>query len=239
MQRVYRSDRRCPHCGSNGRPQAGFSRGKQTYRCGECHHRHNPEGNRHYPPPQVKSQAWEMYGAGMSIAAISRALGLSELTVLAWIKKGRPAGDQPERGDLGVLRRKFNRLAQWTQGYSKSLAMLVDSLALVGLKPGWIQNACPCQEYRQKTPRLCLLPRCKWSRRRWTATLPGPANTLPCRRPSAERRWHPNRHSAGQLSRNRRRAVSCFSYPGCQGITPLACRKDPIIGSSCASIFRI
>ena len=31
-------------------------------------------------------------------------------------------------------------------GYSKSLAMLVDSLALVWLKSGWIQNACPCQE---------------------------------------------------------------------------------------------
>ena len=48
----------------------------------------------------------------------------------------------------GVLRRKLNRLARRTQGYSKSLAMLVDSLALVWLKPGWIQNACPCQECR-------------------------------------------------------------------------------------------
>ena len=43
-----------------------------------------------------------------------------------------------------VLRRKLNRLARRTQGYSKSLAMLVDSLALVWLKQGWIQNACPC-----------------------------------------------------------------------------------------------
>ena len=87
MQRVYRSDLRCPHCGSNGMPKAGFSHGKQTYRCGECHHRHSPEGNRHYPPPQVKSQAWEMYGEGMSIAALSRALDLPELTVHTWIKK--------------------------------------------------------------------------------------------------------------------------------------------------------
>ncbi len=43
-----------------------------------------------------------------------------------------------------VLRRKLNRLVRRTQGYSKSLAMLVDSLALVWLKQGWIQNACPC-----------------------------------------------------------------------------------------------
>ena len=44
MQRVYRSDLRCPHCGSNWMPKAGFSHGKQTYRCGECHHRPSPEG---------------------------------------------------------------------------------------------------------------------------------------------------------------------------------------------------
>ena len=91
MQRVYRSDLRCPHCGSNWMPKAGFSHGKQTYRCGERHHRTSPEGNRHYHPPQVKSQAWEMYGEGRSIAALSRALGLPELTALAWIKKS-PSG---------------------------------------------------------------------------------------------------------------------------------------------------
>ena len=47
----------------------------------------------------------------------------------------------------GVLRRKMNRLARRTQGYRKSLAMLVDSLALVGLKRGWIHHAGPCREY--------------------------------------------------------------------------------------------
>ena len=51
MQRVYRSAWHCSHCGSNGMPKAGFSRGKQTYRCGERHHCHRPEGNRHYHPP--------------------------------------------------------------------------------------------------------------------------------------------------------------------------------------------
>ena len=91
MQRVYRSDQRCPHCGSNGRIQAGFSHGKPTYRCGERRHRHRLEGNRPYPPPQAKSRAGEMDGAGRSIAALSRALDLPELTALAGIKKS-PAG---------------------------------------------------------------------------------------------------------------------------------------------------
>ena len=97
VQRVYRPDRRCPHCGSHWMPKAGFSRGKQTYRCGECHHRPRPEGNRHYHAPQAKGQAWEMYGEGLSIAAISRVLGLPELTALTWIKKVRQAGVERAR----------------------------------------------------------------------------------------------------------------------------------------------
>ena len=44
----------------------------------------------------------------------------------------------------GALRRKLNRLARRTQGYSKSLAMLVDSLALVWLKRDWIHHTGPC-----------------------------------------------------------------------------------------------
>ena len=44
----------------------------------------------------------------------------------------------------GVPRRKLNRLARRTQGYSKSLAMLVDSLALVWRNRGWIHHTGPC-----------------------------------------------------------------------------------------------
>ena len=43
-QRAYRHDLRCPHCGSNGMPKYGTSRGKQTYRCGDCKHRYTPDG---------------------------------------------------------------------------------------------------------------------------------------------------------------------------------------------------
>ena len=102
MQRVYCSDLRCPHCGSNGMPKAGFSHGKQTCRCGECHHRPSPESNRPYPPSQVKSPAWEMYGAGRSIAALSRALALPELTALAWIKKSPSSRSRTGTVDRGT-----------------------------------------------------------------------------------------------------------------------------------------
>jgi transposase-like protein len=57
--RTYRHDLPGPHCGSNWTPKDGHSRGKQTYRCGDCHHRFAPEGNRHYCPQSVKDQALE------------------------------------------------------------------------------------------------------------------------------------------------------------------------------------
>ena len=47
-QRAYRHDLRSPHCGSNWMPKYSTSRGKQTYRCGDCHYRYTPQGNRHY-----------------------------------------------------------------------------------------------------------------------------------------------------------------------------------------------
>ena len=92
--RAYRHDFRCPHCGSNWTPKDGHSRGKQTYRCRECHYRFTPEGNRHYYSEAVKSQALEMYQEGAGITAIGRVLEVQTATVFSWIKKS-PVG--PDR----------------------------------------------------------------------------------------------------------------------------------------------
>ena len=55
--RTYNHDIRCPHCGSNWTPKDGHSRGKQTYRCGDCRYRFTPDGNRHYYPEATIRQA--------------------------------------------------------------------------------------------------------------------------------------------------------------------------------------
>lgn len=88
-QRAYRHDLRCPHCGSNWMPKYGTSRGKQTYRCGDCKHRYTPEGNRHYFPETVKDQAVAMDLEGSSISALGRVLQGRLETVYSWIKKSR------------------------------------------------------------------------------------------------------------------------------------------------------
>jgi len=89
--RVYRHDLRCPHCGSNWCPKDGHSRGKQTFRCGDCRYRFTPEGNRHYYPAAVKEQAIDLYCEGNSVAAISRVLEVKLGTVYEWVKKS-PVG---------------------------------------------------------------------------------------------------------------------------------------------------
>ena len=85
--RAYRHDLRCPHCGSNWLPKAGLSRGKQTYRCGDCAYRFTPDGNRSYYSAQTIDRAMDMYAEGSSISAISRVMGVKAVTVGSWVKK--------------------------------------------------------------------------------------------------------------------------------------------------------
>ena len=70
----------------NRLPKAGLSRGKQTYRCGECLHRFTPDGNRNYYPETIKCQAIAMYTEGMEYSAISRVLGVKPDTVYSRVK---------------------------------------------------------------------------------------------------------------------------------------------------------
>ena len=85
-QRACRHDMRCPHCGSNWMPKAGRSRGKQTYRCGDCKYRYP----RRQPPlysSKVIERALAMYAEGASVAAIGGAMEINESTALVWVKK--------------------------------------------------------------------------------------------------------------------------------------------------------
>ena len=88
--RVYRDDLRCPRCGSNRTPKDGHSRGKQTYRCGQCRYRFTSDGNRHYYSEAVKTQAVTMYVEGMCVLAIGRTLGVKPGMIYSWLKKVCP-----------------------------------------------------------------------------------------------------------------------------------------------------
>ena len=75
--RTYRHDIPCPHCGSHWMRKEGHARGKQTYRCGDCQHRHTPDGNRHFYFEACKQRAVHMCAEGASLSATARAMGVS------------------------------------------------------------------------------------------------------------------------------------------------------------------
>ena len=86
-KRVYRDDMPCPRCGSNWLPKYGNSKGKQTYRCGQCLYHFIPGTKRPHQPEKVKSLAVDLYAEGLGIPAISRVLKTALGTVYSWVKK--------------------------------------------------------------------------------------------------------------------------------------------------------
>ena len=77
-------------------PKYGASRGKQTYRYGDCYYRYTPQGNRHYYSERVKDQALSMYLEGNSLSAIGWVLGVKLETVYSRVQKSLSC-----QGDLG------------------------------------------------------------------------------------------------------------------------------------------
>ena len=86
-QRVYRDDMQCPRCGSNWLPKYGNSRGKQTYRCGQCLYHFTPDAEHPHQSEKVRSLAVDPYTEGLGLSAISRVLKAKLGTVYSWVKK--------------------------------------------------------------------------------------------------------------------------------------------------------
>ena len=68
-------------------PKDGRSRGKRTYRCGDCKYRCAPDGSRHCYSSKIIERTLAMYAEGASVAAIGGAMEINESTALVWVKK--------------------------------------------------------------------------------------------------------------------------------------------------------
>ena len=66
-------------------PKDGRSRGKRTYRCGDCKRRYAPDGDRHFYSSEVIDLALAMYTEGASVASIGRAMEIGRYS--AGLKK--------------------------------------------------------------------------------------------------------------------------------------------------------
>ncbi|KAA6342012.1 hypothetical protein EZS27_010215 [termite gut metagenome] len=88
----------CPKCTCNTSVKSGLIKGKQRYKCKECGYNYTVELKSTAKPQSMKKQALHLYLEGLGFRSIGRLLGVSNVSVLNWIRSfGKEVGD----GDLG------------------------------------------------------------------------------------------------------------------------------------------
>jgi transposase-like protein len=76
----------CPHCSSDTSVKSGFAKGKQRYKCKACGYPFTVENKSTAKPLSLKKQALQLYLEGLGFRSIGRLLGVSNVSVLNWIK---------------------------------------------------------------------------------------------------------------------------------------------------------
>ena len=76
----------CPKCKSSQYTKAGFVNGRQRYRCTECHSLYSVTEKSTAKPMTMKRYALHMYLEGLGFRSIGRILGVSNVSILKWIR---------------------------------------------------------------------------------------------------------------------------------------------------------
>ena len=76
-----------PKCNNSVKVKSGKIKGRQRYTCKECGYNYNVELKSTAKPKSVKRQTLHMYLEGLWCRAIGRVLGVSNMSVLKWIRK--------------------------------------------------------------------------------------------------------------------------------------------------------
>lgn len=76
---------KCPECGSSERVKNGMMKEMQRYKCKKCSCNYTKSNQRGYPK-ELKNMALRMYLEGVGFRDIGRILGVSNVTVLYWVK---------------------------------------------------------------------------------------------------------------------------------------------------------
>ena len=77
----------CPKCNSSTKIKSGKTEGRQRYRCKECGCNYSVEMKSTAKPKSLKIQTLHMYLEGLGFRSIGRILGVSNVSVLKWIRK--------------------------------------------------------------------------------------------------------------------------------------------------------
>jgi Transposase and inactivated derivatives len=76
----------CPKCKSENKIKAGFIKGIQRYKCKECEYYFTVELKSTAKPISMKKAALHLYLEGLGFRSIGRILGVSNVSVLQWIR---------------------------------------------------------------------------------------------------------------------------------------------------------
>lgn len=76
----------CPRCSSDRRVKDGFIKGVQRYKCKDCNYKYTVELKSTAKPKSMKKQALHLYLEGLGFRSIGRFLGVSNVSVLNWIR---------------------------------------------------------------------------------------------------------------------------------------------------------
>ncbi|MFT4204379.1 MAG: IS1 family transposase [Chitinophagaceae bacterium] len=76
----------CPKCGNDKYNRDGFVKGVQRYKCKNCAYKYTVELKSTAKPKSMKKQALHLYLEGLGFRSIGRFLGVSNVSVLNWIR---------------------------------------------------------------------------------------------------------------------------------------------------------
>ena len=85
----------CPVC-EGASWKAGIQRGKQRYKCKNCSYHFTQRKPKSYPA-ELHQKAVALYLEGLGFRAIGRLLGVSNVTVLNWVRQAALALPEPEK----------------------------------------------------------------------------------------------------------------------------------------------
>lgn len=77
--------KKCLKCESERIWKSGFKGGRQRYKCRECMYHFSSEKQKGFCD-EVKAKALQLYLEGLGFRAIGRFLGVSQVSVMNWIK---------------------------------------------------------------------------------------------------------------------------------------------------------
>ena len=76
----------CPRCGGGKSTKAGFAGNRQRFKCKKCNYLYTVSEKSTAKPMALKRFALHLYLEGMGFRSIGRVLGVSNVSVLKWIR---------------------------------------------------------------------------------------------------------------------------------------------------------